>query len=336
MGKDALDAVNLVFNSRLHVAGEFVEGAVDLYFPKLVEDDIEEVHIKLRGAIMTLVHNHFWTSDTNYYQHVDICRANISLWKKGSTVYPQPNTHVLRLPFRFTLPVNLPPSCFYSGLHWSGTVGYFLEAVGERHGLHFNHRVQQSFPVLPVDNRGVRLRSALSAGWNGGWKTYEARDKIRRGIWGDYSQVHATLIFPDTNALPILTPIPVTLSIVTVTKTMKFDDHKEKDEIFPEPPQDSKKYELNMVYVNYVKARGYTEGGGEHMQAARKVWIPSNDSHDEKKHKGQWRQEVAFRSSFILDCPPSFSTEILSLEAILIDITSEIQITDVHYSIAYG
>ena len=72
-------------------------------------------------------------------------------------------------------------------------MGYFIEAVGERHGLHFNRRVQQPFPVLPAEAFGASLRSALTPGWTGGWKTFEARDEIRRGIWGDYAQVHATV-----------------------------------------------------------------------------------------------------------------------------------------------
>ena len=58
MGHDEheLEAVNLIFDpKRVRVAGETLEGEVDLYFPKLMEDKIEEVHVKLRGAIVTYV-----------------------------------------------------------------------------------------------------------------------------------------------------------------------------------------------------------------------------------------------------------------------------------------
>ncbi|GJE88447.1 hypothetical protein PsYK624_045300 [Phanerochaete sordida] len=341
MGKDELEAVNLLFDPRLHVSGEFVEGAVDLYFPKLMEDNIEEVHIKLRGSIMTKVTKQLPgppgqpPRQITHRNQVDLCRENISLWQKGSTLYPQPGSHVLRLPFRFALPPRLPPSCSYSGFHWEGTVGYFLEAVGERHGLHFNRRTQIAFPVLPAEPRGANLRSVLSLGWNGGWKTLEARDEIRRGIWGDYAQVQAILIFPDMEAFPVLTPIPLTLNVVTVSKTMKADEHKEDEEIFPEPPQNPKKYELKMESKIWVKAQGHTNGSSDHtvgylagfgesddphfsdavqVQGLRKTWIPSHDSHDEKKHKGQWKQEVTFRSSFVLNCPPSFSTDTMTVE----------------------
>lgn len=133
---------------------------------------------------------------------------------------------------------------------------------------------------------------------------------------------------------PLLTPIPVTLNVVTVTKTMKFDDHKEDDEIFPEPPRDPKKYELKMESKIWIKSEGNTDssdrtvgllGGlgesddphfsdGLQVQPAQKVWIPSQDAHDEKKHKGQWRQEVTFKSTFILNCPSSFKMDTMSVE----------------------
>ena len=48
----------------------------------------------------------------------------------------------------------------------------------------------------------------------------------------------------------------------------------------------------------------------EHMD---KVWIPSHDSHDEKKQKGQWKQEVTFKSSFVLSCAPSFDSQTMSV-----------------------
>lgn len=55
MGKEDIPAVSLVFDPRVRVGGETLEGAVDLYFPSLMEDNVEEVHIKLRGSIVTSV-----------------------------------------------------------------------------------------------------------------------------------------------------------------------------------------------------------------------------------------------------------------------------------------
>lgn len=50
------------------------------------------------------------------------------------------------------------------------------------------------FPVLPTDVQGASLRSAvITKGWQGGWRVLEQKDKIRRGILGDYSHVMATV-----------------------------------------------------------------------------------------------------------------------------------------------
>ena len=56
-GSELSNAINLVFDPHLRVAGEVVEGSVDLYFPKLRDDNIEEVHVKLRGFFATYVRN---------------------------------------------------------------------------------------------------------------------------------------------------------------------------------------------------------------------------------------------------------------------------------------
>lgn len=332
-GSELSNAINLVFDPHLHVAGEVVEGSVDLYFPKLRDDNIEEVHVKLRGFIATRITRQRGESSYTYRQRVDLCRENISLWRKGCDLYPPPGSHVLSLPFRFVLPSGLPPSCTYSGYRWQSTVGYLVQAVGERPILSFNRRVQKSFPVLPVDVRGAQLRSVLSAGWDGGWKPIEARNQIRKGIWGDYSQVEAILMFPDVEAYPVLTPIPFTLSVVTMTKTMKFDDHKEEETIFPEPSHDPKKYELKLEAKVWTKAKSQTNNGTSNtgvfgglgdcnyprfyeniqVEPVQKVWIPSPE-HGEKAQKGRWKQEVLFRSSFLLRCAPSFSAETLRVE----------------------
>ena len=66
--------------------------------------------------------------------------------------------------------------------------------MGKRPRLHFNRRVLNSFPVLPIDEKGAALRSALAGGgWQGGWKVLEQRAEMRRGIWGGHSQAMATV-----------------------------------------------------------------------------------------------------------------------------------------------
>lgn len=64
MDKDT-PAVRLVFDPRVRVEGETVEGEVHLYFPTLREDNIEEVHIKLRGSLQTYVPRCLGLGDIN-------------------------------------------------------------------------------------------------------------------------------------------------------------------------------------------------------------------------------------------------------------------------------
>lgn len=127
------------------------------------------------------------------YQTIDLIRENISLWEQGSDVYPPPGTHILKLPFQFTLPARLLPSCQYNDFHKKGRIGYFVEVVGRRSGLRLDKRVMIPFLVLPPYGTGGELRLALEAGWQGQWKNIQSQKQIRRGIWGEYSQVKMTV-----------------------------------------------------------------------------------------------------------------------------------------------
>ena len=137
------------------------------------------------------------TSAVIQTQRVELVRETVSLWQKGAgSAYPPPDTDTLALPFRFQLPMDLQPSCSFGGLGvgWQGAVRYALEVVGARPRLHLNRRVPSAFPVLPPDTQGADLRSRILAdGWQGGWRTTEKDMEIRKGIWGDRSQVKATV-----------------------------------------------------------------------------------------------------------------------------------------------
>lgn len=49
------DPVQLLFDPSLKIAGQDLEGAVDLYWPGIQEKDIDEVVLKLRGTLSTYV-----------------------------------------------------------------------------------------------------------------------------------------------------------------------------------------------------------------------------------------------------------------------------------------
>ena len=114
---------------------------------------------------------------------------------------------------------------------------------------------------------------------------------------------------------------------------MKQDDVKEGEPIFPAPPTRPKDLEFEMNRRVYVYARGWSKtstdsgiarlgGFGEsvdprysanvQIEPMDKVWIPSQDSHDEKKHKGQWKQETTVKSVFVITQPPAFSVTTLN------------------------
>lgn len=131
-----------------------------------------------------------------------------------------------------------------------------------------------------------------------------------------------------------MTPIPFHLNVVTITKLMKHDEVEDGDSIFPPTPLLQKDLEFKLERKVDVKALNYSASSSSHFVAhlggmaeekdntfykdvqvlpTEKVWIPSQDPHEAHKHKGQWRQEVTFKSSFTLTCPPAFQTEILSV-----------------------
>lgn len=122
-------------------------------------------------------------------ESIEVARETVPLWTKGSA-YPPTGSQVLRIPFVLQLPLNVQPSCQYSGAYKKGNVGYFVEVVGVRPGfLSLNRRAMRPFAVVPNDPAGLALRNSLQAGWTGARNTIRRTDSIRRGIWGGYADV---------------------------------------------------------------------------------------------------------------------------------------------------
>ncbi|KAI0345944.1 hypothetical protein BDW22DRAFT_1389932 [Trametopsis cervina] len=330
---DTPPTISLVFSNGLKVAGETLEGEVHLNFPLLMKSKVSEVHIKLRGSVYTEVKNPHNRRRTES-QRVDLIRENISLWQQGNGVFPPPDTHDLKLPFRFTTPPDLPPSCEFSGYQKRGNIGYSLEVVGRREGLHLDKRLWVAFPVVPADPFGAQLRRDLQLGWQGAWKTVERSQGIRKGIWGDYSNVKMILVLPDIPVFPILTPIPFTLSVVTMSKKMKQEDAPANAPVFPAPPSTPQDIDFRIERQVRISAFQHSEVSTEHFvsyvggmgpevtdseaefESMDKVWIPSRDD-DEKEGKGQWKQEVLIRSVLRLSCPPTFHSQSMGVQYIM-------------------
>lgn len=134
---------------------------------------------------------------------------------------------------------------------------------------------------------------------------------------------------------PVFVPIPFTVNIVTTTKPMHREDMPDNEPIFPVPPHNASELEFKLMRKVEIHAQGWKEkesqkvaflGGlgsdsGGHSEDAPRVevfdgvWIPDtgHGKHDEKRHKGSWRQEARFKSTFVLTCPPSFTSKTLSV-----------------------
>ena len=194
----------------MRVGGEIIHGEVELRFPQILQDDIEEVHVKLRGKVSALVipiipttcglplirecfcrkvARQFGQSYQWRYQQIELARENVSVWTKGSA-YPPSGSEILRIPFQLQLPLDVQPSFHMSGFYKKGVVGYFVEAVGVRKGILVNNRrIVKPLAVVPNDPSGAVLRESLQVGWTGVFDTVERFEKIRKGLWGGYADV---------------------------------------------------------------------------------------------------------------------------------------------------
>ncbi|KAJ7747727.1 hypothetical protein B0H16DRAFT_1850100, partial [Mycena metata] len=112
----------------------------------------------------------------------------IPLWSQGAV--PEPGTDIMTFPFVFTLPTNLPPAFHCSATSRSATIGYSLEVVGERSGFHrMNRRIRRLISVVPQSQ--LLVKETLTQGWNGPWREIAQEEKLRQGLWGNYS--HASI-----------------------------------------------------------------------------------------------------------------------------------------------
>lgn len=281
------------------------------------------------------------------------------LWKPRTGGGPPPNTPVFRLPFRIQLPEDLPPSCDIGDYSTKGSVGYYLEAVGKRSGLHFNKKHLVPFPVLPSSSIGAQLKDVLEQGWRGRWKSVDKEDKLNRGFMGMGEHAHAKvsvrrnfldtyrkyldvpmflqLALPDIEVLPMHASIPIAVNIVTLSKHMHLDDTPDDEPIFPVPPTKSGEVELVLKRNMRVEASAYSDTmEGEHVQVLGGLGedLPLDQySHIQirpfekqwipsEKDKGQWRQEATITSWFRLTCPPTFNAS----PAMNIDVGDSVQV----------
>ncbi|KAI0638684.1 hypothetical protein C8Q77DRAFT_1154294 [Trametes polyzona] len=319
----------------LYVSDSTIEGEVVLDFRHLVEDKIEEVHVKLRGLARTDV----TLGETTMIQKIELVRDDVSVWSKGGA-YPLSGSDVLRIPFRFHLPSNLYPSCHYTKYGQRGKIRYAVSAVGVRPGaLKFNRRVNAPIALVPKDTQGAALREKLIAAASTGiplpWRTELKEEKMRRGLWGDYATAQVELKIPDVSSYPLRVPIPFVIKIKSVSAPVtraKADAQPADKPVFPPVPSSYAQVEFKLRHRLYLQAHKYEQKHKADVLAFAKpdtaieedvpprVWVPLAGEKDGGAHsdaKGTWVQEAAFRSTFRLDCPPTFAMELIKCDYFL-------------------
>ncbi|KAJ6606605.1 hypothetical protein DFH09DRAFT_897028 [Mycena vulgaris] len=318
--------ITLHFQNRVRISGEVLQGHVELNVPLALQDGIEHVRVKLRGSIYVEITETTGTGNdrtsSTERRRIELLRADASLW----TQRDGPEAGVLNLPFQFHLPGNLPPSFHCQVVDRKGVISYAIEVVADRPGIFkFNRRIASVFSLVPPASPQDLAFQQFLQGWSGEWKAVVHEDKIRRGIWGDYSIVKTKLVMPALVAFPMSTVFPFRIHITTETKPLKHTDGPEEKNkpLFPAPPMNFSQLQLTLIRnvhfrtsrrhaqttetVLLVGQTGNSPGSASLlMEADPPEWIPSG------KDKGIWRRTVHMQSAMCLSVPPTFNSEILS------------------------
>lgn len=118
-------------------------------------------------------------------------RVEVTLWDEhyGNTGAPG----VLRLPFDFVLPQNLPSSYHAWSSSQGGTISYAIEVTADRHGfLRQDKRIAQVLLILPnASPEQFTQAMQIREGWQGPWTTIDRVESVKKHFWSDRSRVEA-------------------------------------------------------------------------------------------------------------------------------------------------
>ncbi|KAJ7876081.1 hypothetical protein B0H14DRAFT_2342939 [Mycena olivaceomarginata] len=325
--------VTLFFRDITRVAGETITGQVDLNVAHAQEDNLEHLQIRLKGTI-------HWNGDTStdHKQTIILFNTKFSLWDRGAA-FPAPGSHILPCTFQFLLPETLPPS-FHCDVgippesYRKATISYALEVEGKRDGLYrINRRIRRLISVVPAASQEQPLtRESLRQGWNGPWKSFTQEEKLRKGIWGEYSRAYFRIA--DMAAYPIATAVPFSFHVETYTKPMHISDapvDKHGKPLFPALPALSSDVKFTLHRRTEIRVRSHTRhlevkfplkgglGDAARVAVVQQVtdepeWIPASGPKDKKGH-GIWKRAVHFHSAVAIPYAPTSSTEIVDWQA---------------------
>ncbi|KAF7362367.1 Arrestin-N domain-containing protein [Mycena venus] len=324
------EILTLHFPDVVRVAGEVLQGSVDVNVPMALEDKVENVRIKLRGSIVTKMTEakremgpEGAKNETHYKtQTVQLLRIDQQIWDHFNS--PQ-GAQLITCPFSIQLPPDLAPTFYYSHHTRTVAISYSIEVVGSRHGLfHANRKIRKIFSVVPAASPyELNAVAALRQGWNGPWKPIVNNRQLRHGIFGDYSEAKIELTVPDLPSFPMFTPIPFSFHVMTKTKPVHQNDLDHKGEkLFPAPPDSPDDIELVLHLLGHMRAHGSSEELNEKFELKgslgdkastanvrittdEPVWTPLPDHKD----KGTWQRGVRFDGLMTIPFAPTFSAQ---------------------------
>ncbi|KAJ7876080.1 hypothetical protein B0H14DRAFT_3436750 [Mycena olivaceomarginata] len=181
--------------------------------------------------------------------------------------------------------------------HRTATISYALEVVGELTRFYrTNRRIRRIISVVPAASQGQLLaRETLRQGWNGPWSNFTGEEKLRQGIWGDYSRACVKLTIADMASYPITTAIPFSFHIETVTKLMPIRRTTEI-RVRTHMRQVEEDFDLKGSLGDVTRVAAV------HQVLDEPEWIPSPGPKDKKGH-GIWRRAVHFHYAIAIPQP---------------------------------
>ncbi|KAI0691288.1 hypothetical protein C8T65DRAFT_670562 [Cerioporus squamosus] len=291
----------------VYAAGSTVDGEVEIDFRQLREQHVEEILVRLYGTSETYIYRN--NLRTVHREAIRLVHENQSIWTRGGA-YPPAGSDVLRVPFSFKLPDQLPPSFRYDKLEESATVRYALSAVGVRKGvLNFNRKYYIPIAVLPKDELGAKIRENAEPEVRG-WKKHVREERIRKGLWGEYAKVKVELSLPDIPVLPLFSAIPYIVHVETTTPPQTYAKAGESSKpIFPPVP--TSPHEINFKLRRRLQMRAEIQGsistadvvtilGGKEKERKRipiecdipeKKWVPLVTQDHEREKVGPGKVE---------------------------------------------
>ncbi|PIL37730.1 hypothetical protein GSI_01424 [Ganoderma sinense ZZ0214-1] len=230
-----LHPFSLVIPPTTYCPGSDVHGEVLLEFPKIQDEQIDEVVVELRGTLKMATSD---SSDRVSPQPQALLGVKTSVWKRGST-YPPSDSHILRVPFRFHLPSDprILPSVHWTEWHDFVSIVYYVEATALRPTTLFGSekKIREQLVVVPRGDPSLCTSIRSLGNLEGGpmWKTAHKEQQMRRGI----SFWTLQLLVPNEHGiLPHCIDIPLLIRIKTTTARLprvKADRHLQDKPIFP-------------------------------------------------------------------------------------------------------